>query len=1185
MWAVMGSEHTRRVLAPGIFALVVLVWGCGAYGLDPALDVSQYAHTSWKIREGFATGTIHQIAQTPDGYLWLATEAGLLRFDGIRTVRWQPPQGEHLPSNDIRGLIAARDGTLWIGTAKGLASWKDGKLTHYLELDKHDVAALLEDREGTVWAGGVVWEAGPNHPGKLCAIHSGGIECYGADGVLSFGVTSIYEDSRYNLWLGAGNGLWRWRPGPPEHYALPELNRFALPGMVFPWNAFLDGDHGALLIGGRSGVKQFVDGKLKEYPFPSGGQQFHEGGTLLRDRNGGLWIGTLDRGILHVHQGRADVFAQSDGLSGNSVQSFFEDQEGSIWVATTNGLDRFRDYAVSTISVKQGLSSPFVVCVLAAKDGSVWLGTSDGLNRWKDGQVTTYRRPSASTAPRANGIPGANKPGGVAHEILSTELPDNYVTSLFQDVHGRIWVSTARGLAYFEKDRLVRLDGVHVTSISQIAGDSAGNLWVTNNDQGLYRLREGRVVEHFPWAELRVRGTNSNPMVAEPVHGGLWLASWSGGVVYFKDGQVRAFYGPAEGLGGGRVNALQLDRDGTLWAATDGGLNRIENGRVTTLTSKNGLRCDTVHDLVEDDAHAFWLYMPCGLVRVARSELEASIADPRRRVPSTVFDSSDGVRSHAGTYGFGPRTAKTPNGKVWFLPLDGVSVVDPRRLAFNNLPPPVRIEQIIADDKTYWQNWSGDRSSSPPKLPQLVRDLTIDYTALSLVAPEKMHFRLKLEGQDRDWREVVNQREVQYSNLGPGKYTFRVTACNNSGVWNEVGDVLDFSIAPAYWQTNWFRALCVAALVALLWMAYQLRLRQLRLQERKLRDVIEIIPTFVWTALPDGSVDFINHRWQEYTGFIIEKAMGQGWREAVHAADLKQHEEKWRASLANGEPLENVLRVRVADGQYRRFLVRAVPLRDVRGKIVKWYGTATDIEDLKRAEQERQGVLERHRTVLERHQAEISALNERLMKAQDEERMRIAGELHDGVLQQLTSIALQLGTATIALPADSEPKAEVREVEKRLIEVGTEIRQLSHELHPTVLQEAGLPAALSSYCEEFSKLRGIPISYQADESVEELSPGAALCIYRIAQEALGNVAKHAKAKQVEVRLTRSDSRVCLLVSDDGVGFHRDGGEKSGGLGLINMRERVRQLNGTFEFDSQPGRGTTVKAEVPFRPAP
>jgi signal transduction histidine kinase len=286
---------------------------------------------------------------------------------------------------------------------------------------------------------------------------------------------------------------------------------------------------------------------------------------------------------------------------------------------------------------------------------------------------------------------------------------------------------------------------------------------------------------------------------------------------------------------------------------------------------------------------------------------------------------------------------------------------------------------------------------------------------------------------------------------------------------------------------------------------------------------------------------------------------------------LKQHSEKWLAALASGNTFENEARFRrAADGAYRWFLIRAVPLRDARGKIMKWYGTATDIEDRKAAEQERARMRQ--------------ALNEQLIEAQEAERMRIAGELHDSVLQQITSLTLRLGKVKRQVPPDSEATATVNSLQQQLIQIGTDIRQISHELHPALLQDAGLPAALSAYCEEFSKVRGLPVSCETDESVKELSPGAALCIYRIAQEALGNVAKHAKAKQVEVRLTRSNSRVCLLVSDDGAGFNPDESGKAGGLGLINMRERVRQLNGTFDFETQLGRGTTVKAEVPFRPA-
>ena len=218
-----------------------------------------------------------------------------------------------------------------------------------------------------------------------------------------------------------------------------------------------------------------------------------------------------------------------------------------------------------------------------------------------------------------------------------------------------------------------------------------------------------------------------------------------------------------------------------------------------------------------------------------------------------------------------------------------------------------------------------------------------------------MLFRYKLEGWDRDWQDAGTRRQAFYSNLPPRNYRFRVMACNNSGVWNEAGSFLDFSIAPAYYQTNWFRALCAAAFLAVLWGLYRARIGQLRRQERKLRDVIETIPTFAWTALPDGSVDFVNRHWQEYTGLSAERTVGSGWQAAVHPADLKRHAEKWRVSLATGEPFENEARYRrAADEQYRWFLTRGVPLRDQRGKILKWYGISTDIEDRKRAEEERE---------------------------------------------------------------------------------------------------------------------------------------------------------------------------------------------------------------------------------------
>ena len=838
MFGPVERAHKR---AKVVFALGILLACCSwASALDPSLDISQYAHRAWRIREGFSKGRITSIAQTPDGYLWLGTEFGLLRFDGVRNVLWDETAGEHLPSRYIRNLLTAHDGRLWIGTYKGLASWKDGKLTVYRELAGQTVDALIEDHEGTVWAGGYAGSTG-----RVCAIQSGNAHCDGDDGRLGLWVASLYEDSRGNLWAGAQTGLWRWKPGPPKLYPTP----YAVIGTSS--QTLNESKDGALLLATQDGIRKLVDGKAEAYSLPGTGPRF-QAARLLWDRNGSLWIGTPDHGLLHVHQGRTDRFTQSDGLSGDYINKLFEDREGNIWVATLNGIDRFRDFAVPTISVKEGLSNAIVWSVLAARDGSVWLGTPDGLNRWNNGQITIYRKRGAHTG--SNGDKQERELN--VREVADDGLPDNGVESLFQDDAGRIWAFTANGAAYFENGRFIPVvtNGGDVANgplrqqrvttvfglvapggqVHSITGDGSGNLWISDQHQGLFHLRGRSVVDRIPWATLG-RKDWATALFAGPAPGALWLGFSQGGVAYFQDGKVRESYAVADGLGEGIVNSLSLDSEGTLWAATEGGLSRAKNGRISTLARNNGLPCDTVFWMMQDDAHSFWLYMACGLVRITRTEMEAWVADPKRTIQNTLFDSSDGVRSRALTTGYTPLVAKTADGKLWFLPLDGASVIDPRHLSVNQLPPPVHIEQVTADRKIYWQNFSGDASSSHPRLPPLVRDLTINFTALSFVAPEKVRFRYKLEGQDPDWKEVVNDREAQYSNLAPGNYRFRVTACNNNGLWNEAGTFLDFSIAPAYYQTTWFRMSCVAVFLALLLGIYRLRVRSIeqRYRERK----------------------------------------------------------------------------------------------------------------------------------------------------------------------------------------------------------------------------------------------------------------------------------------------------------------------------------------------------------------
>ena len=652
------------------FVLGVLVAGCGCgFALNPSLEISQYAHTAWTVRSGFIPGNIYTIAQTPDGYLWLGTEFGIFRFDGIRTVPWEPPAGQHLAGSVFR-LLSARDGTLWIGTFAGLASWNNGKLTRRAELDGLVVGSLIEDREGTVWAGS--W---PGGPGRLCAIRSGGSQCYGEDGAFGNTVSSLYEDRSGNLWAGTASGLWRWKPGPPKRYATPPME---LTGVTE------SGDGRLVIAEYGAGLLQLAGAKVGSYSIRGPGTPNRllrdrkiDANKLLRDRDGGLWIGTVERGLIHVHHGRTDVFSRSDGLSGDIVLSLFEDREGNVWVATTGGLDRFRELPVTTISVKQGLASDASHSVLAAKDGSIWIAAQDGLTRWKDGQITIFRTASG--------------------------LPDDAPQSLFQDHRGRIWVFTPHGLAYFKDGRLVPVTAVPAGEVHFIAGDEEGNLWLSENSS-LLHLLDGRLIEQIPWSELGPGRQSASVLLSGREPGGVWAGFYrGGGVSYFKDGQFRALFTAPNGLGGGAVTGLQLDRDAALWAATqEGGVSRLKDGRIATLARRNGLPCDKIHWTIEDDDRSFWLYTACGLVRIARSELDAWIADPKRRIETTVWDAPDGVRLRSTEVSrFGPRVAKSTDGKLWFVTGEGVQVVDPHRLALNKLAPPVHIEGIAADDKPY----------------------------------------------------------------------------------------------------------------------------------------------------------------------------------------------------------------------------------------------------------------------------------------------------------------------------------------------------------------------------------------------------------------------------------------------------------------------------------------------------
>ena len=778
---------------------LVLSWCTCASALDPSLDISQYAHTAWRVRDGFVKGSIAAIAQTPDGYLWLGTDLGLYRFDGVRVVPWRSPVGERLSDDSVNDLLVARDGTLWISTLKGVASLRDGNLTQYHEVAGQIASRLLEDHQGIIWFTLV-------DPGRLCAIRSGKAECEGAE-VLGNAAFSVFEDRKSAVWVASATGVWRWRPGPPVQFRLPDGVRSV--------DSFVELDDGALLLGTNDGMKQIVDGRIQNYELPdvAGPLSVRH---LLRSHDGSLWIGT-GGGLLHVHQGREETFRTTDGLSGDLVASrILEDREGSIWIGTTDGLDRFRTYVIPTIDANEGLAGPTAWAIQATADGSVWAATAKGVGRWRDGRLTVYPRQAGQVKGE---VERATRPVTLVKASGWSGVPDSFGL----DNQGSLWASGYDGVFKFKDDRFAQIPGVPGGSINSIAEDTQGAVWISHVQQGLVEVTPDKAVRWIPWTQFGNKPFGARAMVADPTRGGLWLGFYEGGIVYFNDGQIRNSFSASDGLGSGRVNHFRFGSLGGLWVATEGGLSRIKDGRIETLNSKNGLPCDEAHWSIEDNDHAIWAYMPCGLIRIQPSEWHAWANNPKHIVQTTVFDASDGVRTRGVLGSFGPSVTKAPDGTIWFVTFDGVSMIDPHHLAFNKISPPVHIEQIIADRKSY-------DASSGWRLPPLVRDVEIDYTALSLVAPEKNLFRYKLEGFDRDWQDVGNRRQAFYTNLPPRAYRFRVIACNNSGVWNEAGAILDFSILPAYYQTMWFRLSCGAAFLVLLWALYQLRLQQLRHQ-------------------------------------------------------------------------------------------------------------------------------------------------------------------------------------------------------------------------------------------------------------------------------------------------------------------------------------------------------------------
>jgi PAS domain S-box-containing protein len=858
------------------------------------------------------------MAQTTDGYLWIGTQAGLMRFDGVRFVSWRPPEGIELPSSRINSLLGARDGSLWIGASMGLARWRNGKLTNYKDATG-SIMAILEDRTDAIW---IARANLSDTNGPLCKVTDTGLRCYGKeDGLaLPFAVT-LANDSLGNVWLAGGAMVSRWQTSSADTYVPAGLNPAENFNGVLALAGRPDGSVwvGSVHAGKGGGLQQLAQGAWKPFVTPEFDGSTLKVTVLLLDRDRSLWVGTLNEGIYRIQGNKVDHFRGSDGLSGDAVSGIFQDREGNIWIATSRGIDKFHDIRVASFSTRQGLSADQVNSVLASRDGTVWIGNY-GLDVLRLGKITSIQ-------PR-NGLPGRE------------------MTSLLEDRAGRLWVGVDQELSVYKQGKFRKIharDGSPLGTVRAMTEDLDGSIWAatkfTDSRRRVLRIEDLKIREEIDAPELPL----ANTLAADP-HGGVWLGLESGGLARYRNGQME-FFSLNQSPHDGPVHGLLVNSDGSVLAATTSGLVGWQNGRVQSLTVRNGLPCDVIYALISDRKATLWLYAACGLIAIPSEELQRWWKSPDATVKIRLLDVFDGAQPMSTP--FRPNASQSPDGRLWFANQNVVQMIDPDHLDRNPILPPVHVEEIIADHKSY-------APRDALRLPALTRNLEIAYTALSFVAPQKVRFRYKLEGHDSEWQDPGTRRQAFYTNLRPVNYRFRVIASNNDGVWNEEGATLAFSMAPAWFQTWWFRGGCLAAFLSLLWALYQLRVQQLERQEKQLRDVIDTVPTLAFSTSPDGSNEWVNRRWVEYSGLSAEATSGAGWRSPVHPDDLDEHLKKWQRSLASGEPFENEARVRSANGEYRGFLVRAVPLRDAHGNILKWYGTLTDVEDRKRAEHERE---------------------------------------------------------------------------------------------------------------------------------------------------------------------------------------------------------------------------------------
>ncbi len=756
----------------------------------------RFHQEQWRTQDGLPQNTVPTVLQSKSGYMWIGTELGLVRFDGSRFYVFDKSNTPELESNVIQTLMEDHAGSLWIGTIGGgvtrLRNREFKTFSISQGLSSASVNAMIEDDSGDIWIG--------TDSGGLNRFHDGHIVSFtAAMGLPDNQVFALAKDRDGAIWVGTHNGLSRFSGGRFHNYSVAD-------GLPNPYIRSLYMGQNSLWIGTYGGgLCRFSGGSFTCFNTKDGlSSNFVT--SLHEDSFGRLWIATYGGGLSRFGGGRFSAYTRKDGLPSNDVWAVFEDREHAFWIGTGGGgLVRLSSHTLfATYDHRDGLSSDVILPIFEAHDGAMWMGTNGG-------GVNIYR--------------------GGRFSALTTKhgLADNLVFSIAEDRSGKMWFGTRNGLSRFSDGRFTTYrvrDGLPSEGVLATLVDSNDRLWIGTR-AGLSVFADGVFKTYTTENGL---GSNIVRTIFEDHAHRLWVGT-GGGLGRFQDGRFQN-YSIRNGLSNNVVIAIHEDTEGTLWIGTNGGgLNRFKDNRFTAYTIRNGLLDDAVFRILEDDSGNLWMSCNRGVFRVSRKQLNDFADKKVDRIETVAYGEPDGMDTAECNGNFQPAGWKSRDGRLWFPTMHGATVVDPRAGVGHNSAQAVSIDAVIIDGKM--------TKKEGVRVPPGTGRLEFYYSAPNFRAPQRVRFKYRLVGFDRDWVQAGRRRAAFYTNIAPGRYSFEVTASNDEGVWSSKVASFHMKLEPHFYQTALFYFLCVVTLGGLCVGAHLAHVRELRGRERVLERKVQ----------------------------------------------------------------------------------------------------------------------------------------------------------------------------------------------------------------------------------------------------------------------------------------------------------------------------------------------------------